>query len=64
MPLHPAIQAEFERDLKWKHAWPRCLFALIATIEVLVGAVRDSFSLLENQSSFQILFRHFFLLNY
>lgn len=44
MPLDAAIQAKFERDLKWKHVWPRCLFGLIATVEIIVGAVGYLFS--------------------
>jgi len=39
MTVPPALQAQFERNLAWQKSWPRCFFALSASVQVVLGIV-------------------------
>jgi hypothetical protein len=40
MPIEPAIQANFERNIIWERSWPRCILAIIAIVELMLGLVK------------------------
>jgi hypothetical protein len=41
MVVEPAVQAKFERNLAWKRSWPRCFLGFVATLEILIGLVKN-----------------------
>jgi len=44
MPVEPAIQAKFERNLIWERSWPKCFLAVLATVEILLALVKIIFA--------------------
>lgn len=39
MAVDSVLQAEFERGLAWKRAWPSCFIGFAATLEVIAMIV-------------------------
>lgn len=45
MTVDPYVQAEFERNQTWERSWPKCFFAVIAVVEILLALVSIPLSL-------------------
>ena len=47
MTVDAGSQAKLERDHTWERSWPKCFFALVATVEILLALVWISSSLIK-----------------